>query len=213
MPLMNQHTIKAESLFQQKEYNAVVKLLENYTDDAALRIRAFAFQKLGEWDAAMELWNLLIARNETTADFYLERGVCKFNLKFKHAIQDFDKAISLDSSNPYFYSCRAYIKDKIGDTEGSIEDYEAARKLDPTDAIILNNLGLAEQKLGHTSKARAIFKESDAIMGIDTFKYETQGTSLSTVSKRKSKTLLMEVKKMISSKEGFMTFLRELRGR
>jgi tetratricopeptide (TPR) repeat protein len=147
-----------QALFDTGDYNAVIKQLKNSEPRPIL---AFAYQKNKEWEKAMDIWTLLIAKYPDAAEYYVERGVCKFNLRFKYAIQDFDQAIEMEPDNAYYYSCRAYIRDKTGNTEGSVDDYTKALELDPEDAIILNNLGLAEQKLGFTAKARERFKYSD----------------------------------------------------
>ena len=146
----------AQVLYDAGKFEQVISLLKKGKPRPLL---AFAYQKSKLWDEAMNTWTTLIALYPDAAEYYVERGVCKFNLRFKHAIQDFDYAIEMEDDNAYFYSCRAYIRDKIGDSEGAIADYSKALELDPEDAIILNNLGLAEQKLGYTARARERFKK------------------------------------------------------
>ncbi|PCJ66738.1 MAG: hypothetical protein COA58_04570 [Bacteroidetes bacterium] len=203
-----------QSLFEDGKYEEVIQYLKK-TGEPSPNL-AFSYQKTKQWEEAMNIWNLLITKSPYSADYYNERGVCKFNLRFKHAIQDFDKAIELQPKNAYFYSCRAYIKDKTGDTEGSVEDYTKALELDPDDAIILNNLGLAEQKLGYTARARDRFKDSDDLMGIKTLDSSSDHTengigSTPTLQNRPEKSSLWyEFKKMLS-KEGFKGFLRDLK--
>lgn len=199
--------------YEQGNYEAVIDALEQKPDDNQLPILAFSYQKLKQWEKAMSCWNKLIAMDASNAEYYNERGVCKFNMRFKHAIQDFDQAILLEPENPYFYSCRAYIKDKTGDTEGSVADYTQSLALDPTDAIAMNNLGLAEQKLGHKAKARAQFKASDELLGIETIDSRYDTSPIPSHTKEKPRLLWREVKKMISSKSGFLQFWSEFRGK
>jgi Flp pilus assembly protein TadD len=144
------------------------------------------------------------------AAFYNERGVCKFQMRFKHAIQDFNEAIRLDPAEPYYYSCRAYIRDKIGDIEGAIKDYSTAHDLDPSDAITLNNLGLAEQKFGYTKKARERFKDSDDLLGIKTIDSMPEIKPKFESIPQPKPTIWTELKNMISSKSGFKSFLKDL---
>jgi Flp pilus assembly protein TadD len=209
--------VNFEHLYEQGDYVAIINSLEGNPDENYLSILAFSYQKTKRWENAMECWNHLIKKEPTNAEYYNERGVCKFNMRFKHAIQDFDRAIELEPNNAYFYSCRAYIKDKTGDTEGSVEDYTKSLSLDPTDAITMNNLGLAEQKLGHTAKARAQFKASDELLGIETIDsrddevYSSSFTSYQ--NDAQPSTIWKEFKKMVSSKAGFKQFWIELRGK
>lgn len=209
------YLVNIEELYEQRNYLAVIKQLEGSSQENQLPILAFSYQKTKRWENAMECWNRLIAKNPNNAEYYNERGVCKFNMRFKHAIQDFNRAVELEPNNPYFYSCRAYIKDKTGDTEGSVEDYTKSLSLDLTDAITMNNLGLAEQKLGHTAKARAQFKASDELLGIETIdSREDQSSPLSSFNQGKEpSTIWKELRKMVTSKSGFKKFWSELRGK
>jgi len=203
--------MNVQEAYEKGQFQEVIATLEKNPDVDHQVILAFCYQKTKQWEKAMECWNSLIVQFPSKAEFYNERGVCKFNLRFKHAIQDFDKAIELEPSNAYYYSCRAYIKDKTGDTEGSVKDYTKSLELDPEDAIILNNLGLAEQKLGHTAKARAQFKKSDQVLGIETIDSREEANNRAGQSLTPQRaTLWSELKKMVSSKQGFMDFLKEL---
>ncbi|MGB0850610.1 MAG: tetratricopeptide repeat protein [Bacteroidia bacterium] len=202
-----------KKLYEEGKYAEVISLLEK---EETSELLAYSYQKNKQWEEAMNAWNAMIIRHPNDASYYNERGVCKFNLRFKHAIQDFDKAIELAPNNAYYYSCRAYIKDKTGDTEGSVTDYQKAYELDPNDAIVLNNLGLAEQKLGHTAKARERFKNSDDLLGIKTIDSRPDLTENGIGSKPapmppiQKPTLWSEFKKMLS-KDGFRDFLKDLK--
>ncbi len=199
--------MNAQELYDAGKFSEVTKLLKK---DQPSELLAFAYQKNKQWEEAMNVWNALITANPNEASYYNDRGVCKFNMRFKHAILDFDKAISLEPENAYFYSCRAYIKDKTGDTEGSVQDYEAALNLDPDDAITLNNLGLAEQKLGFTARSRERFKYSDDLLGVKTIdsRESHEYKKLSPTPPEKT-TLWKEFKKMFSI-DGFRAFLKDL---
>lgn len=198
-----------QALFDNGDYTAVIKQLKN---SEVRPILAFAYQKNKEWEKAMDVWTLLIAKYPDAAEYYVERGVCKFNLRFKHAIQDFDQGIAMEPDNAYYYSCRAYIRDKTGDTEGSVADYTKAYELDPEDAINLNNLGLAEQKLGFTAKARERFKYSDDLLGVKTIDSREPSEYKKLVPTPPEKTTLWQEFKKMFSKDGFKAFWRELRG-
>ena len=204
----------AQVLYDAGNFERVISLLKKGKPRPLL---AFAYQKSKLWDEAMNTWTTLIALYPDAAEYYVERGVCKFNLRFKHAIQDFDYAIEMEDDNAYFYSCRAYIRDKIGDSEGAIADYSKALELDPEDAIILNNLGLAEQKLGYTARARERFKNSDDLLGIKTIDSREDITENGTGFTPNVKTaasvkpsIWLEFKKMLSI-VGFKEFIKDLR--
>ncbi len=63
------------------------------------------------------------------------------NNRNEEALEDFNKALALDPENPYRYASRAFFRDRIGDYQGALEDYEITISLDPDDAIAINNVG------------------------------------------------------------------------
>jgi len=128
-------------------------------------------------------------------------------------MDDLNMAIELDPENGYRYARRAYVRDKIGDTEGAVEDYRKANELDPGNEITLNNLGLAEDKLGYTKSARGRFLQADEIAGISamTNKYFQSEETTKEIEVKEKSTVLKELRKMLSSKTEFSAFLKEAR--
>jgi len=53
---------------------------------------------------------------------------------------------------------RAFLKSRMGETDGAISDYEKAIMLDPDDAIAYNNLGLAQEQKGFRDRAEKTSK-------------------------------------------------------
>jgi tetratricopeptide (TPR) repeat protein len=95
-----------------------------------------------------------------------DRGVVLHLLgRNEEALTELDRAANLDPKNPYRYSSRAYLKDRIGDFLGAIADYEKAIELDPEDAVAFNNLGLVEEKMGRMEKAKDYFEKADSLSG------------------------------------------------
>ncbi|MDP2042230.1 tetratricopeptide repeat protein, partial [Algoriphagus sp.] len=101
----------------------------------------------------------------------------------EEALNELDRAANLDPKNPYRYSSRAFLKDRLGDFNGAIEDYGKAIELDPEDAIAYNNRGLIEEKMGSIARAKKSFEKADDLIG-----YKSQPTnSLPPVGKAESK--------------------------
>ncbi|MCB9261380.1 MAG: tetratricopeptide repeat protein [Flavobacteriales bacterium] len=202
---------KIISAYQNQQFEnclSMINEIQTPLNQEFTQLKASCYQKTKQYEKAMETWDLAIANFGEQPDFLLERGICKFHLKYKSSLLDMDKAIDLEPNNEYYYACRAYIKDKIGDTEGSVADYQKAHELDPRNEITLNNLGLAEEKLGYTQKARQRFKQADEIAGIDhiTAKYFDIQNTTDTSPKN---SIGKEIFKMISSKKEFVSFLNE----
>jgi len=207
---------RLQSDFKSENYQGVVDALtgiDGVLPEQAYRLKGNALQKLRKFEAAMEVWDLALSNYGDHPDYYAERGVCKFHLRFKSSMDDLNMAIELDPENGYRYACRAYVRDKIGDTEGAVEDYRKANELDPGNEITLNNLGLAEDKLGYTKSARGRFLQADEIAGISamTNKYFQSEETTKEIEVKEKSTVLKELRKMLSSKTEFSAFLKEAR--
>ncbi len=66
---------------------------------------------------------------------------------FEGAIQSYTRAISLDASNQYYWSNRAYAKNELRKYKDAIKDLDEAIRLDPNDSISFNNRGFAKSEL------------------------------------------------------------------
>jgi tetratricopeptide (TPR) repeat protein len=178
-----------------------------------IEIQSYINQKIGNFELAMEGWNSLIAHVPNEAAYYLERGVCKFNLNFKSAIEDFNQAILLEPQNAYYHSAIAYILDKQGKLSEAVEHYHIAIELEPDNEITINNLAVTEQKRGHISEAENLFKATDDLLikkGLmpERPKPQTIKKEEAEIEKMQS-TTKTELLKMLSSWAGFKQFLKE----
>lgn len=126
--------------------------------------KAYQLLKNQSFQEALVLFDNLVYLFPEEANLYSDRGVLHIHLKNKlEALSDFDKAVELDKNYGYRYAARAYAKDFFGDTETALLDYEVAVKLDPEDAISINNLGLLQEKLGYQKKAKDNFQRADRL--------------------------------------------------
>lgn len=208
---------KGRILFSSGEFDECEKLirksaeLEN-EDQGITELYAYTLQKLGEFEKALGYWNILLATHMLNSEYYCERGICKFHLGFRSALEDMDKALELDPDNPYRYSSKAYILDKLGRTEEAYLAYLRASDLDPTDEITQNNLGIIEYKLGYTSDSRKRFLEQEDRLGISKIQSGPSQEKLipqADVYSKKRSTKWIEIKKMLSSWGEFRSFLAE----
>ncbi|EKD26835.1 MAG: hypothetical protein ACD_79C00993G0002 [uncultured bacterium] len=66
----------------------------------------------------------------TDPEFFSKRGVEKFNVgDYDGAIEDFEKAISLDSENPNYYNLRGHARFSHNDLKGARSDFNKSKKL------------------------------------------------------------------------------------
>ncbi|MCS7018311.1 MAG: tetratricopeptide repeat protein [Cytophagales bacterium] len=116
------------------------------------------------FELAMHYYEQALSIEPYNAHIISERGVVLFHQNRKEeSLAAMNLAQELDPHNPYRYASRAFVKDALGDLHGAIEDYRRALELDPDDAIVLNNLGLLEEKLGYQEAAKKKFIRADEL--------------------------------------------------
>ena len=91
---------------------------------------------------------------------YFLRGSSYSELgQYQQAIDDFNKALGLDSSDVDTLSCtynaRGIAYYSLGEYQRAVRDYSKAIELDPNDAVAYNNRSLAYRRLGQDVEADA----------------------------------------------------------
>ncbi|QCK15026.1 tetratricopeptide repeat protein [Mangrovivirga cuniculi] len=153
----------SEEKFEEAIFHFNQILEENDKNLDALYNRAKAYSKLNMFEKSISDFDKLVDQTNSPS-MISERALAYFlNKNQEAAIKDLNLAAELDPENPYRYSSRAFIKDRLGDLEGAIQDYTKAIELDPEDAIAYNNRGLVEEKLGRKEAAQISFKRADSI--------------------------------------------------
>jgi tetratricopeptide (TPR) repeat protein len=95
---------------------------------------------------------------------YGDRAIAKAELNDPlGAIEDFDKAIQLNSEYENAYVWRGEEKYKISDYQGAISDYQLALKLNPDNSEVFLNLGKAKLKLGKLDEALSDLKKATTL--------------------------------------------------
>lgn len=119
--------------------------------------------KEGRLEEAIELLNEALKHSEHP-DIYSDRGVTYLHLERKtECLSDFNKAVELQPQYAFRFAARAFAKNHFGDIDGAVEDYEIAVKIDPNDAVALNNLGLLLEKKGYKDKAELRYQQADKL--------------------------------------------------
>lgn len=173
---------------------------------------------------AIEHFSLAIQDDQGNVEYYAERAVAYLNTdQFELSMFDMNRCIELDPDNSYRYSCRAFLKAKIGDTDGAITDYEMAIKLDPEDAIAHNNLGLAQESKGFRAMAEKNYQKSNELIGYNPRRFDEGApvtASANPVQETEPKNHSVSVetptgksvaKSVLTTRSGFRDFLRFIR--
>ena len=126
----NENTLKQEI----DNYSKQLKL--NPQDANTYRLRGLAKNKLGDTQGSKEdfqqAYEISIkARYKplSDADSYILRGLNSERLNYQKAIDDYDKAITLEPSNALNYLIRAKWKEGSEDYQGALDDYNNFFKL------------------------------------------------------------------------------------
>jgi len=129
--------------------------------------------KEGKIDKSIELYTKALKGHEKDPNIYSDRGVAYLHKNDQvRCYEDLNKAIELQPNYAYRYACLAFAKNNFGDIDGAIIDYEKAVKLDPTDAVAENNLGLLLEQKGYKQKAEERFAKADKLSKMEDHLYE-----------------------------------------
>jgi len=138
---------------------------------AALGILAFAFisystvKQIGIWKNCIIFWNHVIEKEPTRIPVaYNNRGACLSEIgQFDKAIEDFDKAIAINSSYSLAYNNRGKIFLQRGMVDWAIKDFDKAIALNPSFSIAYNNRAMAFSKMGQLDKAMVDYDKAIAL--------------------------------------------------
>lgn len=158
---------------KNSEFERAITLFSTHLEVHTQHMEAFynrglAQLKLGKLQEAEQDFTKALEIEPRNAITLGDRAVVWHHLKEREkSLADLHLAAEIEPENPYRYSSRAFIRAAWGDVEGAIEDYQIALSLDPEDAITLNNLGLAEERLGRMESAKSRFEKADKLAGVD----------------------------------------------
>ncbi len=108
----------------------------------------------GDFDKAIENYNMAIILNPTFSEAYFNRGLSYYNLKnFDKSISDYTKATELDPKNPVIFNNRGDAYYRKQDFQNAIVDYDKALVINKKYLKAFYNRGLAYACLQDYEKA------------------------------------------------------------
>jgi len=122
--------------------------------------------KKGNTNNAIIYLNEAIEIEPNDARFYISRGCFKGTESHEDAIEDYTKAIEIESNNVFAYRLRGDSKRKLGDYQGAINDYSKAIEIYPNKAYLYNYRASAKRKLGDNEGADEDDRKAEKLKNI-----------------------------------------------
>ena len=143
----------------EKFFNHAVKL---YPDSAEARSERGRFYK-GRGFLIQALTDLDEAKKLAPGDYWIsiDRGVLLLEMNRKPAaLEEFNRAVSIDSGEFLAYVYTSGLKDDLGDPNGAERDYAILAKMRPDYYYALEGLGLHKMRNEKWAEARDAFAEA-----------------------------------------------------
>jgi len=112
------------------------------------------YYERGEYDKAIENYNMAVLLNPVFSEAYFNRALSYYQLKnFEKAIADYTKAAELDPHNPFIYNNRGDAYYRLQDYNSAIKDYDKAIQINNNYLKAYYNRGLSYASLEDYDKA------------------------------------------------------------
>lgn len=161
------YAFKAQAYFAQKDTVAAVacvdKALEvNPYDGKAWNMRAMVLASKSEYKEAEEALNKTILQEPKMPDHYVNRALARYYQRnLRGAMNDYDIAIELDSSNYVGHFNRGLLRAQVGDDNRAIEDFNFVLKREPDNMIALFNRAMM---LDNTGDYKGAIRDIDSVI-------------------------------------------------
>lgn len=119
----------------------VLKISPNHAFAMELRGEVYALEK--NFDAALDLFSRVQAASPHWAVPYFDRASILLDRKeYQPALDELNKAVSLQGRMPLFYLVRSLAHFRLGDLESAHKDQDLAVQLSPTDTLVMADINL-----------------------------------------------------------------------
>ncbi len=150
------------------DYRKLLELTDANYRPGIIALIAKCYSEMGDYATAISNFNESLALDSTRAYDYGYRADAKrLNKDYKGAVDDFNAAIELKPTEPWFYYRRGWVKEEfLKETEDGLKDYNAALAVNKNYAYVYLHRGrVYEFKLKDVVKAK---KDYETILTLDT---------------------------------------------
>lgn len=146
------------------------------------RMRAFLRQRVGDFEGVIADFTKALEIKPEAAELYTERALTRLTLQqdFSLILKDLDSAISYGQKVEKVYSLRAMVRQRAGDREGAIGDYQTAIGLRPDLAQAYADLANLYLKSGEAEKAVSILENFISVYEGSNNKAKVKGEVIAT---------------------------------
>jgi tetratricopeptide (TPR) repeat protein len=163
--------VKGEILLGMKDYTGAISSYNKAIELNPLWIQSYigkskAYNIMGNTKEAFKVLDEAIDKYITNAELLIARGMLNNNKeRYSKAIDDFDKAISLnDKANAFAaYFNRGVAFSNLQEYESALTDLNKAAELDSTNANAYHSLGLVNYQMGNFEVAVKHFNRSNEL--------------------------------------------------
>ncbi len=126
----------------------------NPTDAKTYHQMGNDYYEKGDYDRAIENYNMAILLNPVFSEAYFNRALSYYQLKnFDKSVSDYTKAVELDPHNPIIYNNRGDAYYRKQDFQSAVKDYDKAISLNPNYLKAFYNRGLSYASIEEYEKA------------------------------------------------------------
>lgn len=154
-----QRAIEVYNLYLYRT-DGLTTYIENGTEDLAF-YAGQAYQQIGNWDKALEIYNRVIVLNPGAYGYYAQRGRLHQQKKdWQDAINDFNTALTLDTTENILLTNLALVYQELKDYKKAEEAYLKYLQHHPEDAIQISNFGYLLLEAEQYKEAQQMFTRS-----------------------------------------------------
>jgi tetratricopeptide (TPR) repeat protein len=150
----------------------------------AIYMSYLTYRQIAIWNNTVGFWSYVILREPEVPFAYYGRGLALNGMGQTYkAIEDYDKAISLDPSYFKAYAARGFAYAGIDQLDKAIADYDKAIALNPRDSEAYRDRGVIFEKEGRLDEAIADYDKAIALNPLNADAYIYRGIVLEKIGR------------------------------
>ena len=160
----DEHTEKLVKLYQQKEFDAIIKYKRKKTkifSAEALYYKAMAYYMKEDDNNALKYFDLAIQKGTANEKVYFYKGITLFYLKkYNESLKCFDKAIDISPDNPDLYALKGEVYVQMNELDSAIFFFNTATQFENCNLRTYLLMGDAYQQQKNYDRSLKTYKSA-----------------------------------------------------